>query len=531
MSWDEAGDPVADESFGTIEKLSDDPLTVRYTVADGVRWSDGVEVDAADLLLSWAANSRALNTVGFDPEPHVDAATGLFSNDLPDDVVFFDGFTGNGLDLVTKVPELSADGRGITLVYDRFFADWPLVFTAGLPAHVVAGVAAHADDAPAASDRKKVVIEAITTANAEVLAPLSRAWSAGFTVDADSDPARFVGSGPYSVIAVGDDGLTLGANPEYRGDHLPQFETIEVKYISDPLQAVASAAAGEVDVVAPQASPDVVSAIETAGLASARVTTGTGEVLQLRLERSANGAVEHPLIRQAFLATVPRDGLIEAADAAGNAVLPRESFTLFPGQTGYDESVDATQAARDEHGSGSPSDLVAKAAAENAALAAPTICVLFDPANPRRLAQFTALRDAAAPVGIAVTDCSSPDWRNLLATPDSWDAALYGLRSTTTSVQSVTASLRTGAPLNYGRYSSDEVDNILQRFEATEDVKQRATLLAEVDDHLWRDAVGMPLFQMTSTVVTSDRVDGVSVAPYAPTVLWNPWEWTPRSSV
>lgn len=46
---------VPDESFGTYEKTSDDPLTVTYTVNEGVNWSDGTPVSAADLLLAWRA--------------------------------------------------------------------------------------------------------------------------------------------------------------------------------------------------------------------------------------------------------------------------------------------------------------------------------------------------------------------------------------------------------------------------------------------------------------------------------------------
>jgi ABC-type transport system substrate-binding protein len=53
--YTDAPELATDESFGTYRVITDDPLTVRYTVADGVRWSDGTAVDAADLLLSWAA--------------------------------------------------------------------------------------------------------------------------------------------------------------------------------------------------------------------------------------------------------------------------------------------------------------------------------------------------------------------------------------------------------------------------------------------------------------------------------------------
>ncbi|MBN9374898.1 MAG: divalent metal cation transporter [Cellulomonas sp.] len=59
VGLDDAGSPVPDAAFGTVEKLSDSPLTVRYTLASGARWSDGVPVSPADLLLDWAARSGA----------------------------------------------------------------------------------------------------------------------------------------------------------------------------------------------------------------------------------------------------------------------------------------------------------------------------------------------------------------------------------------------------------------------------------------------------------------------------------------
>ena len=63
VSLDEAGRAVGDEAFGTVEKVADDPLTVRYTIAPTASWSDGVPVTAADLLLEWAARSGSLDDV------------------------------------------------------------------------------------------------------------------------------------------------------------------------------------------------------------------------------------------------------------------------------------------------------------------------------------------------------------------------------------------------------------------------------------------------------------------------------------
>jgi peptide/nickel transport system substrate-binding protein len=54
---------IKNDKFGKYELVSQDPLTVKYTIADGVKWSDGTPVDAADLLLDWAANSCLFNNV------------------------------------------------------------------------------------------------------------------------------------------------------------------------------------------------------------------------------------------------------------------------------------------------------------------------------------------------------------------------------------------------------------------------------------------------------------------------------------
>lgn len=94
-------------SFGTYEKISDDPLVVKYTIADGVKWSDGTAVDAADLLLQWAALSRALDTPDFDAAEYTDPDTGEFTSDFPTDVVYFDsGADPAGVSgLVSTLPE------------------------------------------------------------------------------------------------------------------------------------------------------------------------------------------------------------------------------------------------------------------------------------------------------------------------------------------------------------------------------------------------------------------------------------------
>ncbi|WP_403020524.1 ABC transporter substrate-binding protein [Salinibacterium sp. GXW1014] len=527
-SWDAEGRLIFDESFGAVEKLADDPLEVRYTIADGVEWSDGAEVDAADLLLSWAANSRALNDDDIDADKYVDPETGLFTEDFPDDAVYFDGFTANGLHLATRLPEIGDDDRSITLRFEEPVADWAAIFTVGLPAHVVGRLALDLDDEASDEEAKAAVVDAIATRDSEALAALSRAWNSGFAVEAgDVDPALLVGTGPYMITALASEALTLTANPRYRGEHRPRFETIEVRHISDPLEALSAFEDGEVDVLSPQVSADVMAALDDLEVEPKVTRGGVWDVLQLRFDDSANAAIENSEVRRALLASVPRDELIEAAGAKGADATARDSFTMMPGAHGYDDSVEASDGDRIEADARSAKRGLASAIADGEVKAGPTVCMLFDPANPRRVAQFSEIRDAAASVGIAVTDCSSPDWRNLLGTPGAWDAALYGLRDRTLSAQSATAMFGSDSPLNHGRFASEEIDEVLDELEREDDADARAALRAELDALLWQEGLGMPIAQLPVVTVVAPEVAGVSPSPYAPTVLHDAWRWRP----
>ena len=136
-AYDDAYHLVDDRSFGTAVIVAEDPLTVRYQVSSDARWSDGTPVDAADLLLAWAANSGVLNTPDFDDSDFIDAETGRYTEDFPDDVVFFDGAMGSGLELATQTPQLGDDGRTLFVHFDEFVPAWKTLLAPGIPAHVL----------------------------------------------------------------------------------------------------------------------------------------------------------------------------------------------------------------------------------------------------------------------------------------------------------------------------------------------------------------------------------------------------------
>ena len=108
---------VHDKSFGTFEKTSDDPLTVKYTLPSNAKWSDGEPVTADDMVLGWAMQSGYYDSATLDPN----------SGDVTSGTQYFTPAAGTaGIDQ-TSYPTVSNDNRTITLKYAKPFVDWELL--------------------------------------------------------------------------------------------------------------------------------------------------------------------------------------------------------------------------------------------------------------------------------------------------------------------------------------------------------------------------------------------------------------------
>ncbi len=536
---DDAYQLVDDTSFGTAEVTADDPLTVRYTIADGATWSDGVPVTAADLLLAWGANSGALDSDDVDVQEYVDPETGRMG-ELPTGVVHFDGALGRGLELATQTPQLGDDGRSLFVHFDEFTPGWKTALAPGLPAHVVASLAfdlplggdsATADpdkaDAAAAVDQLE---SAIVDADADALSAIANVWNSGFDLTGSApDPQLLVASGPYRVSEVADGEVTLTANPRYRGSRAPAIESLVLTTVEDPTELVRRVTEGEVDIATP--APEAQLASELSGIAGVSVVAGsesTFEHIDLQFTDSKSKVFDDLLVRQAFLHVVPRqtilDELVTPVQADAGLL---DSFVLRPGAGGYEEAV-----------AGNGSDAyrttdvdAAEALLAEAGVTSPEVCVLYDPADERRVAEFGLIQDSAKRAGFRVTDCSRADWRDMLGVAGAYDAALFAWDTTRLGPAAVASVFRSdSAVANLNHYSNPEADDLIDQIVETTDSAEQQDLLAELDGILWSDAYGAPLFAHPTLTVVSDRVEGVTRSPLARGVFWNAWAWTPAAS-
>lgn len=530
--YDNTPELQQDTSFGSYELVSEDPLQVQYTINEGVQWSDEVPVDAADMLLNWAAISGAFNTEDFAPEEYQDPETGEFTTEFPEGTVFFDsGATPtSGLGLVQETPEINEDGRGILMTYSDFYVDWELAFGAGLPAHVIAMNALGIEDP---TEAKQAVIDAIQNEDMGVIAQLASYWNTGFNfTEMPSDTSVLTANGPYIISDfVADQYITLQANENYVGDHQPQVETITVRFITDAMAAVTALQNGDVDIIQPQATPDVRAALEgTEGITVSYGEGATYEHVDLQFDQSKNPGVFETLeARQSFLLTIPRQEIIDRLIVPLNPeATVRNSAVFVPGAEGYDESVE-NSGILDMY---SEVDIEqATALREQAGLEEGTeVCLLFASTNPRRVSEFELIRESAAEAGWSVTDCSSPEWGGLLGAPGAYDASLFGWQSTSLGVASVGPNFETGGINNLSYYSNEEMDAVVQELNTTVDTERQMELLMEIDRILVEDAFGITIFQFPEVTAFSDRISGIDSSPLAPTIFWNVWDWTPTET-
>ncbi|WP_227411685.1 MULTISPECIES: ABC transporter family substrate-binding protein [unclassified Cryobacterium] len=516
---------VQDESFGTYEMLSEDPLTVKYTVNEDVKWSDGTPIDAADLLVHWAALSRALDTPDFDPAEFTDPDTGEFTDAFPTDVVYFDsGATPDaGLGLVQETPEIGDDGRSITMVYEAPYVDWELAFSAPLPAHVMAKNALGIEDN---EEAKQAAIEAIQSEDDAALAGLSAFWNSGFNFTSlPDDPEVYLSSGPYVITDFqADQFITLKANPEYVGDNKPAIEEVTVRFIPDPLAAVQALENGEVDVIQPQATADIKTALDAIdGITVSTGLGGTYEHVDLQFTNSKSGTFENPLVREAFMKVIPRAEIVDKLikPIIGDDALVRNSQLFVPGAAGYDDSIANNGSAAYEE-----TDIEgAKALLAEAGVTNPEVCILYASNNPRRVNEFQLIQASAAEAGFNVTDCGSEQWGGLLGTPGAYDASLFGWQSTSLGVTSSGPTFQTGGINNLNFYSNPEVDKLIVELNTEFDADRQIEIQQEIDKLLWEDGYGVTVFQFPEVTAYSDRIEGVDASILAPTIFWNVWDW------
>ncbi|BCT76917.1 peptide ABC transporter substrate-binding protein [Sinomonas cyclohexanicum] len=502
---------VHNDKFGKLEKVSDSPLTVKYTINDGVKWSDGTPVTAYDVALQWAAASSWFD----DASPDGKTGTAYFST----------AGDPTGLNS-TNIPEVSADGKSLTLTYTKPFADWEIALgsVVDIPSNVVAKHAGLADG-KALFDLMKGMKKGDPASPQPVNETLKKAadfYNTGFdTKTLPGDTSLFLSNGPFIVKdIVPDQSMTLVRNKDYNWGPTPNVDSIVVRYIGSSPAQVQALKNGEADIIAPQASADTIEQLK----AIPGVTVDQGNQLAYdHLDLNFYGPLADKDVRTAFMLTVPRqdilDKIIKKLDP--NAKL-LDSQIFVPDQAAYADSVK-------NNGSSAYDQVNIDKAKQLLAGKTPTIRIMYNKDNPNRVDAYTLIAANATKAGFNIVDggLGKSDWGKALG-KGGYDASIFGWINPGVGVSGVPQIFKTGNGSNFNKFSDPEADKLMEQLIQTTDTSKQVDLEKQIDQKIWASSYGVPLFQSVGVDAYSDKVTGVKYMPNQTGVWWNFWEWATK---
>jgi len=499
---------IPNETFGTVELVSEDPLVVTYTINEGQEWSDGTQISADDLLLNWAVQSGYYDDATIDEAGAVTGGNGYFT---------YAGDT-SGLAL-TEFPEISEDNLSLTLNYETPFADWQYVGLLDRPMHIVA------EEAGFTVEEVREAFESTPRGDAdapaesnEVIRAVADFWNTGYDFsEFPSNENLLVSSGAFILTAwEPTQSITLERNENYSGGLEPSYDSIVIRFIGDANAQVTALQNGEVDIIKPQASADTISSLEA--IADATVLQGD-EFNYDHVDLSFGGVFADQNVREAFLKTIPRQQILDAIVTPVNpeaAVLDSQIFVPTVGEA-YDTSVAG-------NGSDAYGEVDIEGAIELLAGATPTVNILFNSENPNRVDTFEAISASASEAGFIIEGQGTPEWGSLLGS-GTYDASIFGWVSTGVGVSGVPQIFSTNGGGNYSGYTNTEVDALAAELVITVEPEAQVELQQQIDALLFADAYGLPLFQGPGVTAHSSAVEGVTQYPGQTGVFWNFWEW------
>ena len=499
---------LTDDSFGTYEKTSDDPLTVKYTLNEGLKWSDGEPITADDMLFSWVQSS------GYFDDATIDPATGAATTGTQ---YFSLAGSTAGLD-TTAFPEISDDNLSLTITYSVPFVDWELVNMIGKPAHVIAekaGVSLEElikvfKETPAGDPAAPVEPNPTIKAAADF-------WNTGYDVTSmPTDESLLVGSGPFIVTDfTPESDITLEKNPEYQGDLSPAYDQLIIRFVGDANAQVTALQNGEVNAIQPQPSADTLTALENAG----SVVHSGDQLSYDHVDLNFSGVFADPAVREAFLKTIPRQQILDSIITPINPEAEVLNSQIFlPTDGPYADAVAAS-------GYDAYTEPDIEGAKALLAGATPEIRILYNTNNPNRVDSFRAIQESAQKAGFIITDAGSPDWGSLLGS-GSYDASIFGWISPGAGNAALPQIFKSNGGGNYNLYSNPAVDALVDESQITVDPDRLDEIKVEIDAATAADFFGLPLFQLPGLFADNGTVTGIEHFGGQTGIVWNAQDWT-----
>ncbi|MGV9194757.1 ABC transporter substrate-binding protein [Microbacterium sp. MC2] len=461
--------------------VSDDALTVTFTLKSGMKWSDDEPITSEDLRQSLAAYLA----------PGVGANAGAVGPIV--------GKTELGEDTSTPLEELATPGlvvvdeQTLEIKLDAKNAIWPTqwaligAYQPLLPSHVLGG---------------------------ETLANIKN--SSYFT-------EWPVSAGPYTLtsFALGESAETA-ANPNWPGG-TPGFEKLVLKYLTAD-QAIAQLQTGEVQYISPVAPADLETVSGISGITVASAPQVYPDVLALNY---VSPNMQDVRVRQAITYAIDRETICERV-LGGSCTVTEENYRLlgpdwaFPtsGVTAYPFDPDKAK------------DLLAEAGWDSDT----TLSILTrNSESPAFTAQtFTIIQQQLADVGIKVdlVDVSTADLLSRIQEPETSGYDGFWINGANFAVDPgslanyYACANRYPAGSNTSQFCNPDVDDLLALGLTQTDATERAETYQSILATLNQDPTEIAIYVVDLNQAHDERLVGPEANGWMTTVFSDIGRWT-----
>ena len=454
------------ELMDGAELTAERPQTVTYRIRGDAVWSDGTPISAADFVYFWEQQNGTIE-----------------DNDVASTAGYQDigGVTG------------SADGKTVTVRFDRPFADWQALFSNLLPSHYV------------------------------------RQQPGGWNTGLDRRPEQIPSGGPFRIARHDrEESLTMERNPRYWG-RPANLDRIILRVLPDAEAQADAMINGEVDVIYPRPQVDLVRRVQGLPGVASQVQFGLSfEQLTFNLR--------HPIlqdlaVREAIALAIDRQQLLERtvglfsdrAQVLGNRV-------WMVGQPGYEDHSGG-------YGRGDVQAAAARLERAGWVEGAGGVRVkngrklllryITTPGDFTRYRGGELLQDQLAKIGVDL-DVRPVDPQKLFGDwlPNGgFEIAAFGWVGGPFAVSGSRDIYVTGGGQNWSRFSDPEVDALVEQAMAELDPARSTELANQIDRRLWEGLPAIPLYQRPTFLAWRGTLRNVVENPTLEGPLWNAETW------
>ena len=542
--WNKDLQKVQNSQFGSYTVLTTSPLTVRFTVREGARWSDGTPISAVDLLFSHLVSSSAF-------------AEGIGLVAGQDPTTFDSTSYGKYYESVMQAL-LSNDKQSLTLSYSSSsngYPDWELFTPEPFPVHALVLLASGATGIQSLAKNiaaKNDFESAFQTRNTSVLKSYANTFNSLYSVtevNERTNPLLLVANGPYMLDSADKLVVKLKKNLNYNsGPSLSGINSIIYRVIPSGNDLQIAVKNGEVDIAqgaSTQESVNFFKSVKQNKFIS--YDTNAFEHVDLRVGASifgetysgpfAGNSSKAKALRSAFLLAFPRDAVLDKVikPIAPHAILPN-SFLLIDSDKFHDEvstrSLFLYKYPMDDSSRQKWALNIVKSYFPEASSTKPMVDVriLYGANNSRREAIIQLAKTALAKSGFNLIPDAQTGWSSLLKS-SKYDAFLFQWAKNVPGTYQIGGQISqpaycTDCSLNYLGYSNQVVDQNHKLLNSTLlNSIERIRANAGIEQELVSDAVSIPLFRSPGNFSVSGNLLNFKPTALPEGYLWNFWEW------